>query len=95
MPLGRLAIQGKPALRHIWANDLQREVFVATYFPSIHLSDADDMAYDIGRHQIPMTKEGQHEAFDGKYVELWKFIDPTWTVFVDIDNDNGNKAHPV
>ena len=89
MPPGKPAFSGKQALREIWASYLQRDGFVANYFPTIHLSAAGDMAYDIGRYQISMKKEGRPVAFEGKYVVVWRLEDGRWKAVVDIDNDNG------
>ena len=92
MPPGKPAFSGKQALREIWASYLQREDFVATYLPTIHLSDAGDMAYDIGRYQVTLKKEGRPVAFNGKYVVVWKLMERQWKAVVDMDNDNGASA---
>ena len=92
MPPGKPAFSGKQALREIWSSYLQRDGFVASYFPTIQLSAAGDMAYDIGRYQISMEKEGRPVAFEGKYVVVWKLVDGLWKAVVDIDNDNGLSA---
>lgn len=92
MPPGKPAFSGKQALREIWASYLQREEFVASYFPVIHLSDAGDMAYDIGRYLISMKKDGRQLTFEGKYVVIWKLVEHRWKAVVDMDNDNGPTA---
>lgn len=92
MPPGKPAYSGKQALRDIWASYLQREDFVANYYPTIHVSDAGDMAYDIGRYRITMKKEGSPVAFEGKYVVVWRLIGQRWKAVVDIDNDSGPTA---
>lgn len=92
MPPGKLPFSGKEALREIWGSYLQREDFVATYTPDIHLSELGDMAYDIGHYRIRMKKEGQPVAFEGKYVVVWKLVGQRWKAAVDIDNDNGPTA---
>ncbi|MGQ2993774.1 YybH family protein [Variovorax sp.] len=89
MPPGKPAFSGKQALREVWAGYLQREDFVASYVPTLHLCDAGDMAYDIGRYRIAMKKEGLSVSFEGKYVVVWKRIDGRWKAVVDMDNDNG------
>ncbi len=90
MPPGKPQFSGKQALREIWDSYLQREEFVAEYFPTIRVSDAGDMAYDIGRYRISMKKEGQPVTFEGKYVVVWRLQEAQWRVVVDIDNDNGS-----
>ena len=89
MPPGKPAFSGKQALREVWAGYLQREDFVASYVPTLHLCDAGDMAYDIGRYRIAMKKEGLPVSFEGEYVVVWKRIDGRWKAVVDMDNDNG------
>lgn len=64
MPPGKPAFSGKQALREVWAGYLQREDFVASYVPTLHLCDAGDMAYDIGRYRIAMKKEGLPVSFE-------------------------------
>lgn len=92
MPPGKPAHLGKQALRDIWTSYLEREDFVANYYPTIHVSDAGDMAYDTGRYRITMKKEGRPVAFEGKYVVVWRLIDQRWKAVVDIDNDSGPTA---
>lgn len=88
MPPGRASCTGKQRLREVWSSYLQREAFSAEYFPSLHLSDAGDMAYDIGHYRISMKKNGVDTAFEGKYVVVWKKLSDQWKAMVDIDNDN-------
>ena len=92
MPPGKPAFVGKQSLREIWGSYLQREDFAANYFPTIHVSDAGDMAYDTGRYRITMKKEGRPTAFDGKYVVVWRLIGSQWQAVVDIDNDSGSSV---
>jgi ketosteroid isomerase-like protein len=92
MPPGRPPLSGKAAVRENWAGYLQRDGFEAVYTPTIQVSEAGDMAYDIGHYEIRMKKEGQPVTSVGKYVVVWKFIDGQWKAAVDIDNDNGPVA---
>jgi uncharacterized protein (TIGR02246 family) len=92
MPPGKPAFSGKQALREIWGSYLQREEFVAHYAPTIHISEAGDMAYDIGRYRITMKNDGRSVAFEEKYVVVWKLIAQRWKAVVDMDNDNGPSA---
>lgn len=89
MPPGSHKASGTDALRKIWGGYLQREDFVALYTPTIHVSDAGDMAYDIGHYKISMKKEGKPVSFEGKYVVVWQLIAGQWRAVLDMDNDNG------
>lgn len=89
MPPGRPPLSGKAAVRENWAGYLQRDSFEAVYTPTIQVSEAGDMGYDIGHYEISMKKEGKPVTFVGKYVVVWKFINGQWKAAVDIDNDNG------
>ena len=66
--------------------------FVAEYTPTLHVSDAGDMAYDIGRYRISMVKDEGPVSFVGKYVVVWKKVDGQWRAMLDMDNDNGPEA---
>jgi uncharacterized protein (TIGR02246 family) len=92
MPPGKPKFSGKAALREVWASYLQREDFIATYTPTIHVSESGDMAYDVGHYQLSMKKDGQQTSFEGKYVVVWKRIDQQWKAVVDIDNSNTPSA---
>jgi ketosteroid isomerase-like protein len=85
MPPGSQKASGTDALRKIWGGYLQREDFVALYTPTIHVSDAGDMAYDIGHYKISMKKEGKPVSFEGKYVVVWQLIDAQWRAVLDMD----------
>ena len=89
MPPGRPLATGRAQLREIWGEYLRREDFVAEYTPTLHVSDAGDMAYDIGRYRISMVKDGAPVSFVGKYVVVWKQVNGEWRAMLDMDNDNG------
>ena len=94
MPPGREKVSGREALRSVWSGYLQRKAFVAEYTPDIHLSPSGDMAYDIGRYKISMTKEEGPVTFVGKYVVVWERIEGLWKAVLDMDNDDGPSVRP-
>ncbi|MCW5669093.1 MAG: DUF4440 domain-containing protein [Hydrogenophaga sp.] len=89
MPPGRPLATGRENLRAVWGGYLQRKDFVAEYTPTLHVSDAGDMAYDIGHYRISMTKDEGPVSFVGKYVVVWKKVAGQWRAMLDMDNDNG------
>ncbi|WP_288254507.1 nuclear transport factor 2 family protein [uncultured Hydrogenophaga sp.] len=92
MPPGRPLATGSAKLREVWGGYLQRKDFVAEYTPTLHVSDAGDMAYDIGHYRISMTKDEGPVSFVGKYVVVWQKVNGQWRAKLDMDNDNGPEA---
>lgn len=92
MPPGRPLASGSAKLREVWGGYLQRKDFIAEYTPTLHVSDAGDMAYDIGRYRISMTKDEGPVSFVGKYVVVWQKLNGQWRAMLDMDNDNGPDA---
>ena len=92
MPPGRKPLIGKAAIRENWAGYLLRDGFTAKYTPTIQVSKAGDMAFDIGHYEISMKKDGQSLTFVGKYVVVWRLDNGQWKAVADIDNDNGLSA---
>jgi ketosteroid isomerase-like protein len=86
LPPNAEAVVGAEALRATWEGMATTEGFSATWESSeVHVSDAGDMAYDLGTGTIT-TPDGQATPF--KYVVVWVKENGEWKVAVDIFSPN-------
>ena len=61
-----------------------------TFGPTdITISEAADMAYDIGTWSIAFTSDKGPAKDHGKYVVVWKKVGGDWKVAADIFNSDG------
>lgn len=91
MPAGSPAAVGADAIRQAWAGLLQLPDLSLSFAPdTIAISDAGDMAYDIGTYDLKYTGEDGPVGDQGKYVVVWEKKAGEWKVMADIFNSDGS-----
>ncbi|MFN2397348.1 MAG: SgcJ/EcaC family oxidoreductase [Gemmatimonadaceae bacterium] len=89
MPSNGAQVTGREAIQTFWSDFLKTPNATMSFTPTrIEVSQAGDMAYDIGTYSFGMdTPQGRFED-EGKYATVWKKINGEWKIAVDVGNSN-------
>ena len=79
-------IEGRDKIREYWTpGGISRTVY-HKIFPA-EISVIEDTAYDMGRYEgRTLQANGEEAEWKGKYVIVWKKIDDSWKIYIDIWN---------
>ncbi len=86
MPQGKPRSKGVQAIRMAWEGHFQRQDFRAQYVPTLHVARSEDLVYDIGSYLVSFTRNSEKIEVRGKYVVVWRNLNGSWKIAVDIDN---------
>jgi ketosteroid isomerase-like protein len=90
MPSDMPAAVGQAAIGEVWKGWFKLKDVNLTFGPTnITISEAADMAYDIGSWSIAFTGDNGPAKDHGKYVVVWKKVGSDWKVAADIFNSDG------
>ena len=94
MPPNAPMVVGREAVAETWGQLFKLPGFSLTFEPQhIEVSEAGDMAYDVGTYSLSLTPEGAARVQDqGKYVVVWQKVNGEWKVKADIFNSNNPPA---
>jgi uncharacterized protein (TIGR02246 family) len=85
VPLAR----GRDAVRAVWAQLLSAPNLQLAWEPaSVDVSQAGDMACEIGSYRLSMDGPAGRVEDDGKYVAVWRKTEAGWQVAADIFNSS-------
>ena len=81
---------GHDAIRALWVGFLSTPGLNLTFSSTdVTVSEAGDMAYDVGTYQLTMTgPKGQPIQDVGKYVTIFKKVGDEWKISVDTFNSD-------
>ncbi len=80
---------GREAIGKAWTGLLQLPGVSLTFKPTrIDVSNAGDMAADIGTYKLSFDGKQGRVQDQGKYVVVWKKVDGEWKALADIFNTN-------
>ena len=87
-PHGRNIMRGKDELRSYWTLRPGRKITFHKATP-VEISITGDTAYDYGNYEVRGTQDGVvWEPAFGKYVIVWKRVNGSWKMYLDIWNGN-------
>lgn len=88
MPPNAPTATGPGAVEQVLEQILTPNTTLEISSTEIHVSEAGDMAYDIGMYALEVeTPDGTVED-EGKYLVVWQKVDGEWKVVADMFNSN-------
>lgn len=89
MPPNDPGVEGRRAIRKAWKMLLEIPGMVLIFKPvSIEVSEAADMASDIGTYTLSFDGPDGRQEDRGKYLVVWKKVDGAWKVAADMFNSD-------
>lgn len=86
MPNGTPIISGREDIKQRWTLPEGVEISYHKILPE-EIKVVNDHAYDYGYYEGTSTrKDGTEISWKGKYVIVWKQVDGTWKIYLDIWN---------
>ena len=80
MPL----VRGQSGLRSAFAGLMQTPGFSLTFEPTdLELSQAGDMAYELGTYRLSLDDPEGHVDDTGKYLTVWRKVSGRWKIAAD------------
>ena len=77
-------VQGQSALREAFTQFMQTPGFALTFEPTrVEVSQAGDLAYELGTYRLTMEPPEGRVDDTGKYVSVWKKTGDRWELVVD------------
>src|SRR5262245_20849293 len=97
LPSGAPASVGHEAIKTSWGKFLQTPGLNLTFASNdVMVSEAGDMAIDVGAYQMSMTGPAGQPVHDvGKYVTVLKKVGDEWKIAVDTFNSDMSPTEPV
>jgi uncharacterized protein (TIGR02246 family) len=89
------AANGRGQVRGVWTQLLSAPNLSLTWTPnSVEVSQAGDLASEVGTYQLGMDGPAGRIEDDGKYVVVWRRGASDWEVAADIFNSNRSLPLP-